>query len=697
MIKAKSLVIIGLALVLGLVVILNSVEKINPINNENVKKFTSEQELKDFLKNNQAQNFYSGGIRETAAPLAQKASTDSGTVSHSTTNVQVQGVDEADIVKNDDKYIYVVSGENLTIINAYPAEKAQISSTINVNGTINEIFVNKNKVVVFGGERYNYPIPLMAEKIAAQGIATPSISRPYYYSQKSFIKVYDVSDKENPKLEKNIVYDGDYYDSRMIDNFVYVIANQPINYQNNDIVLPMIGEKSVQVSDIYYFPIPDYNYRLTTIFALNLDNNELNENSFLTGYSQNLFVSKDNIYLTSPKQVNEFNYRQDLIKNIIIPLVDSSTKAKINGIIDNKNLNEYDKQSKIQDTLENYFNKLDKNEKGSLMKKIEEKTKDYEIEIQKEREKTIIYKISINKDKIEYKAKGEAPGQVLNQFSMDEYKGNFRIATTTGQWQESSLNHVYVLDENLKVIGKLENLAKDEKIYSVRFMEDRAYLVTFKRIDPLFVIDLSNPTDPKVLGELKIPGYSDYLHPYDKDHVIGIGKDVDESIDADKVHTPGAIYYTAIKGIKLSLFDVSDVNNPKEISKYVIGEQGSDSEVLYDHKAFLFDKEKELLVIPISINMQVEYPQPTFEGAYVFSLNLDKGFELKGKISHSLYPGIEDRYYYNYNSKIRRSLYINNVLYTVSGKEVKANDLSDLKEIKEIKLPYQEVYPDYIY
>ena len=256
-------------------------------------------------------------------------------------------------------------------------------------------------------------------------------------------------------------------------------------------------------------------------------------------------------------------------------------------------------------------------------------------DISKELEKTVIHKIAINKDKMEYKAVGEVTGSVLNQFSMDETDGKFRIATTKNQiWSQymdekevQSYNNLYVLDENLRAIGSLENLAQGERIYSVRFMQNRAYMVTFQQTDPLFVIDLSNPQSPKVLGKLKIPGFSNYLHPYDDTTLIGIGKDTSER-EGGGVTT---------KGLKLSLFDVADVANPKEIDTYVMGGVGSDSIALNDHKAFLFSKEKNLLVIPVAIRESVklnEWGKLTFSGAAVFKVDKN-GFELKGKIDHS--------------------------------------------------------------
>jgi len=316
--------------------------------------------------------------------------------------------------------------------------------------------------------------------------------------------------------------------------------------------------------------------------------------------------------------------------------------------------------------------------------------KKYE-DISKELEKTVIHKIAINSGSLEYKTFGEVTGQVLNQFSMDEQNGFFRIATTknrtwsqfTDSGQQDSYNNLYVLDENLKPAGKLEGLAPGERIYSARFMQNRAYMVTFKQTDPLFVIDLADPNNPKVLGQLKIPGFSNYLHPYDDHKLIGLGKETTEN-EWGGVTT---------KGIKLSLFDVADVANPKEIDKYVLGDSGSDSIALSDHKAFLFSKEKNLLVIPASIMEAKDnnsYGQFVFSGAVVFKVD-DNGFTLKGKIDHSdggiasneseTWGGI--RYYDN---TVERSLFINDVLYTFSPKYLKMNNMDNLDLIKFLEL-----------
>lgn len=225
--------------------------------------------------------------------------------------------------------------------------------------------------------------------------------------------------------------------------------------------------------------------------------------------------------------------------------------------------------------------------------------------------------------------------------------------------------------------------------YSARFMGNRGYMVTFKNVDPLFVIDLTNPYDPKVLGQLKITGYSDYLHPYGENYLLGIGKEAVADDDGD---------FAWYQGVKISIFDVTDVANPIEITKYEIGDRGTDSPVLRDHKALLFDETKNLLVIPVwlaEIN-EAKYPygeippracgEIVWQGAYVFDISIDGGLQLKGKITHYDDPNQVEGYYYGANS-VQRSLYIDNVLYTISEAKIKMNSLEDLSKINELLLP----------
>jgi inhibitor of cysteine peptidase len=595
-----------------------------------ISKFTSYSELQYFVDTNTQLQYKTSrdsmtpGIPGGWAPAPSSPNSlgpAESSPDYSATNIQVAGVDEADIVKTDGQYIYVVSGNKTIIVRAYPPEQAQVVSEIEVRGTIAGIFVNGDRLVVFGDETPYYPYYPYNDGIRA------SSSVAYYTSPKTFIKVYDISDRANPQLERDVSADGQYLSSRMIGDYAYVVINELAYGEDNQVELPRVysggNEKGTEIpaTDIYYSDVSDYYYTYTTIMAINTQNDdqEPTYETILLGASSNVYVSLNNIYLTFPVW-----------------------------------------QGNVGDG-----------------------------------QATSIYRIQIVGDNITYVASGQVPGMVLNQFSMDEYGGYFRVATTTGYvsraGEATSQNHIYTLNMALNITGSLDNLAPGEKIYSARFMGDRCYLVTFKKVDPLFVVDLSNPYRPAVLGYLKVTGYSDYLQPYDETHIIGIGKETVEAEEGD---------FAWYQGVKISLFDVSDVSHPVEISKYTIGDRGTDSPVLYDHKALLFDESRNLLVIPVSVAEidESQYPQgvpsnaygeTVWQGAYAFNISLDQGIQLKGRITHVDNPSeIGQGYYYSYSPlSIQRSLYIGDVLYTISDAKIMMNNLENLDYINEVQLP----------
>lgn len=297
---------------------------------------------------------------------------------------------------------------------------------------------------------------------------------------------------------------------------------------------------------------------------------------------------------------------------------------------------------------------------------------------------TVVHRISIANSTISYEASGTVWGHVLNQFSMDESNGFFRVATSNDGWSGGLQTNVYVLDESMRTIGRLEGISPGEKLYAARFMRDRAYLVTFKRLDPLFVLDLSTPSRPSLLGQLNVTGVSDYLQPYDTTHLIGIGK------SAQDVAWENAALFL---GLKISLFDVTNPNRPTDLSDYTVGDRGTDSPALTDQKAVLFDRSVNLLAIPILVVGGTDpkpapaYGQPTFQGAFVFQVTVDHGIVLRGTITH--FPSsVQPSSYYAYNSAyfVTRSLYIGNVLYTISPAMIKMNSLSDLSEMGSVPL-----------
>ncbi|MEK6825474.1 MAG: beta-propeller domain-containing protein [Nanoarchaeota archaeon] len=678
--------------------------------NEDLKYFASYDELKKFLEESQSAGVSFGRdtrVSASTGPVAvaseksdgfATAKTSSGADSYSQTNIQVQGVDEPDFVKNDGKYIYQIVGNKVVIVDAYPASKMNIVATIDINQSISQMFIENNTLVIFG-EGYEY-LPAIdttsssEEKMSASMIA-PCYGRGCGGSSRSWthVFVYDVSDRTSPRLKQNISVEGAYLGARMIGKNVYFVSNEYVSPLHP--ILPLYRmngiEKSIDPREIGYFGIIDASYTFTSVAALSLNDGTLNLKTYLTGSTSTLYMSEDHLYLTAQKSFSQKEYLERVIKEVMIPLLPIEQQNKISEMV--KNGFSRENSEAMSDVLRSYSESLKGEEKAQFDARIQNESQKFMQNIQKELLKTKIFKIAVKGNDISYRGSGEVPGRVLNQFSMDEFNGRFRIATTTGDvWNGKSLNHLYVLDSDLKIVGSVEDFAPGERIYSARFMGKRAYIVTFKKIDPFYVIDLSND-QPKVLGYLKIPGYSDYLHPYDENHVIGIGKNA----------RGGGENFAWYQGMKVSLFDVSDVEHPVESAHLDIGDRGTDSPALHDHKAFLFDKQKNLLVLPILLaevdksklqgqDLDSAYGTSVWQGAYVMHIDLHN-ITVKGKIIHVDDASLKKYKWNDEQFTIKRALTINDVLYTVSGGQIQAHTLENISEVGKVKLPYERFYP----
>ncbi len=619
--------------------------------------------------------------------MATTSQSGSDGVDYSTTNVQVENVDEPDYLKNDSKYVYIVSQNTLTIIDAYPAESAKIVLKIALDiesQWIQNMFLNDDRLVIF----YNGQ---SQDEIIAQFDFIPRPS----YNPVTHALIVDVSDKEDPEILKDYTIDGHFRDARMIDNFVYFVTNKNIDYQYPRFPVIMERAEPLIVPDVFYFDNVERFSNFNTLTAIDIFGDTITSETFLMGYSGTIYASENNFYLTYQQNL-PFGFYEDSARDrffdIVVPLLPQEIQNQINQIRQDTSISSAKQWAQISEVLQDSYNKMSQNQKEQLFENIREALADYDAKIQKDSLKTIIHKISIDGSSLEYQAKGSVPGRLLNQFSMDENDDRFRIATTIEYYTPYSgvvrSNAVYVLDEDLKIVGGLDEIAPDESIFSARFMGDRLYLVTFQQIDPFFVIDLSSDS-PKILGELKIPGFSNYLHPYDEDVVIGVGRDTKE-IENGRVQQ---------LGVKIALFDVSDVSKPKVLDDYIIGDSSTHSESLHDHKAFFFDKNKSLLSIPISSDVKslegvseklIAPDWNRWNGFYVFDLDTDDGINLKGTITHSE----NDRGYYSIGNS--RTFYIENVLYTASELYLKMNSIDDLDEINSIKFEHTGKFIEYL-
>lgn len=571
-------------------------------------------------------NTWSIGIDSVGS--TESSSSSSNTKDYSTTNIQVENVDEADIVKTDGDYIYSISEDNVIITDVKDPKQPKVVATIKSedDDIPEDIILYKDKLVV----------------ISTKGNQT----QRYYYNNRmnTVVKIYNITSREKPVLTKSYEMYEPYYTSRCIDNVLYVISSGNLRKEDDKIVVGYNEdnmEKEMSIDKIKYLKdVKTTKQTLISTVDLNNETADIKLDSYLMNIS-NAYVSENAIYLLNQKYNND--------SKIPIKLL-----FGFKGVFGLEGYYEMDSES-------GYY--------------------------------TEIYKFDI-KENVEYKAKTKVKGKTINQYSLDEKDNHLRIAL-----YDNDGSRVAIFDEDLKQIGISDNVAKGEKMYSSRFIGDKVYFVTYKTIDPLFVMDLSNETKPKVLGKLKIPGYSTYLHPYDENHIIGIGMETKEIINRN---SNGKVISTTAKvvGMKMALFDVSNVNSPVQISSVVIGDSRTTSAILTNPKALLFSKEKSLIAIPVNnysqdfevtssnnyetmINNYTKYSKPyNAEGYFVYNINVQDGFKLKGVITHEK---TNATYYYS-NSKLLRGLYIDNNLYTVSETMIKVNELDSLKAVGELKL-----------
>ncbi|MBR3280583.1 MAG: beta-propeller domain-containing protein [Clostridia bacterium] len=598
------------------------------------------------------------------------SSVQSSSRDYSKTNIQVENVDEADVTKTDGYYIYSLSNSDVIITDVNDINNIKIASRISSTDyevPVDLILYKDKLVVIYEGQGIND--------------VDDTYSWRYYYDKSTLVRIYDISDRYNPKKVKSYEFDCDYNTSRCIDNRLYVISSGYIQYNNSDkkafhSYYDDSTLKEIDLKDIKYIDGINSN-RQTIISFCDLDN--ISKDVQITDYLfdvNNAYVSRNAMYILQ----DDYSYYDDLDLGELLKSI-FSLKG-IFGLADFESGRDSGRNSKII--------KFDFNNNGSLS----------------------------------YASSNRFEGQTLNQYSIDEKDGYLRVAVNLG-WNDGA--KVLVFDDKLNLVGQTNMFGKNEQLYSSRFVGDRAYVVTYRNTDPFFVIDLSDVKNPKLLGELKIPGYSSYLHPYDENHLIGFGMETKEVVNRDSYgRVSSTSTYTV--GMKMALFDVTDVTNPKEIAKTVIGDSRTTSAILSNPKALLFSKERNLIAIPANrydkdfqSNSSDYYSSSTSsymnywkdyvsEGYLVYDITLDKGFNLKGSIEHpDCYKHVTDirvsdgkvyidydystnyiddysyRYYYRPTILIR-GIYINDNLYTVSQKAIYVNDLKTLDAIDAISL-----------
>jgi len=616
---------------------------------ETIQKFSSEEEFKNYLTQAEEVSGYFGigyfagrggweeaGIGMPSPLLAEEGGVPKAPERVSETTVQVPGIDEPDVVKTDGKEIYFSPRRSwpiwrepvivervppypyqkpkIKIVKAFPPTELALDSEIEKSGDL--LLIKDKKILVI-------------------------------FAQKEILG-FDVSDPKNPKKKWEMKLDekNQIVTSRLYKGKIYLVTKNLIDKIHPCPIKPLIVEgKEIEIKcqEIYHpvFPVPVD----VTFLAMILDplSGEIEKKISFVGSSGKsvVYMSENSLYITYTFYESIIKIFSKFLKQNGKDLFPEWVREKIEKL-ETYDISEQAKMLEWQIILEKYRNSLDKDERLRFDNEFQNRFSDFVKKEMRGIEKTGIAKINL--EKFEIVASGEVPGFPLNQFALDEYKENLRIAVTVGErswwwgfgWQRESANDVYVLDKNLTIIGKIQDLGLTERIYSARFIQDKGYLVTFRQIDPFYVLDLSDPKNPQLKGQLKIPGYSSYMHPITKDKILGIGKEGWK--------------------VKISLFDVKDAENPQELDKYILDESWSD--ILNTHHAFLLDEKHQIFFLPGS------------KGGYIFSYSGDK-LKLVKAVSQI---------------SARRAIYIGDFLYIISDTKITVLDENTWEKIKEFEI-----------
>jgi hypothetical protein len=621
-----------------------------------------------------------------AAAQGRNDATDPGSAKDvSGTNNQVAGVDEADFLKNDGTYIYVASGSDLRIIRAWPAPDAREVARVAVPGTAKKLFVEGDRALVYssvpkttqsgseGGSGGDY-----AGGVSRYGGSSGECTYGYDGcvpsgdGTETEISLFDIRDRAAPRLIRSVHSSSSFVAARRVGTAVHTVLVEPslasrIGYETYPSGL---GESSseAQVRAAYDRLLADNESRLAAVDV----------GAVLPAWSDsagNVNAATAKIYQSSMPDGTALTSLLSLDLAVDPSLTIASVISRPGWVYASAD--------------------------GLYMAVPHQQIAGWGwYEGRTESELTTVHKFRIGTGPgaTTYAGSGAVKGRVLNQLAMDEREGFLRVATTTGHApDEGAHSTVSVMEDQqgqLAVVGAIDGIAKSEDIRSVRFDGARGYIVTFKKTDPLFVFDLADPRAPKTMGELKIPGFSTYMHMMDATHLLTIGYDAADQGDF--------AYFT---GVLLQIFDVSNPADPKLAHKEVIGTRGTSSEALTNHLAFNYFAPKNLLALPMTIceggDTNGGYgTEMTFSGLMVYDTTVTSGFALRGKVTHPNSSDSGDQQngygYYdmgcsnwwtNASSEVKRSIIMDDYVFSVSDTRIKVNHLGALAtDVKELPL-----------
>jgi len=549
-----------------------------------------------------------GGPEPAPTSPQEGAVRDGDGVDYSTTNVQEEGVDEPDIVKTDGRHLYVMNASTLYVFNIKTGEPKLVGS-LELRGFGHQLLLSGDRVLALT-TYWDDPVlqPQPAQVIGPEPYPVPEPATRLFE--------IDISDPGEPKLLNTLTMEGYYVSARMRGSVARVVITTPpspwpVDYESapsqeqaqrrairhtrlstwmpNGVLRDRVRDKRrvrrMVACDDVRRPVAYSGPGMLTVLTVDLARGlkPLDSDSLMTD-AQTIYASKQSLFVAAERWFD--------------PTV-SDPEQRVDA--------------------------------GRF---------------------TAIHKFALDSESAEYRGSGEVRGFVLNQFALSEHDGALRVATTdqppwrAGAEQRESESYVTVLGEKLNEVGRVGGLGRGERIFAVRFLGDKGYVVTFRQIDPLYTLDLSNPEKPAVRGELELLGFSSYLHPIGGDLLLGLGQDANEQGQS--------------QGTQLSLFDVSDLSAPRRLHNTVLGKSTS-SAAEYDHHAFLYWPPTKLTVVPVSAYS----PEDSFNGAVGFRVDRDKGISRVGTAEHE-------------GGYIARSLVAQGRLFTVSDRGVLSSSLDAL-------------------
>jgi hypothetical protein len=565
--------------------------------------------------------------------------------SASGTNNQVVGVDEADIVKTDGKYVYFATNGALRIVEALDP---RVVSVTKIPGTVRDLFVEGDRAVVYASIgrvkkacTYGYDCAFGGDGSTTQ------------------VLVFDVANRFEPKLTRKLELSGSLIAARRIGGAVHTVVADgdmpgpgydlwPADYQTCGSPEAVVRAKFAKLK-------ADNEQKLRA----KVDFPTLRDG----GVAQPLCSS---LLRTAIRDGQSFTtvVSFDLSDDKSAPTT-ATIQSRPGAVFASNNalyLSVVHQRKNAAAAGNRWY---------SAYSTVDEASEIHKFTIgQKPRE-------------TRYVGSGVVPGHVLNQFAMDEWYGYLRVATTRGRVPDPKVESaVSILAEstggNLARVGAIEKIAPGEDIRAVRFDDDRGYIVTFKKTDPLFVIDLYQPAHPAILGELKIPGFSTYLHRIDPEHLLSIGFDANDHGD-----------FAYFDGVILQLFDVKKPTEPKLVHKEKIGTRGSSSEAATDHLAFNYFADRGLLAIPMTIceggGDGRNGDMLAFSGLLVYDVDIEKGFTRLGGVDHGAKGASCSTWWSNATSAVKRSVFLDDLVYSIAGDRAKVQRMSQFgKDVADI-------------